>query len=173
MRRGWRARAETLALALDGTPSSAEVSLAGMIGRLADHIEIEAGAEVAVASALGDALHAVVVDGDQAARAAVAQLKSADVSALMLVLGDARRRAGAARHPAGARRLASCVRSTRPALDRVVTRILAPFVLVDDGWAAALDIGLARRRRDRGDARGRPLRRTEPVARRVRPASRR
>ena len=58
------ARAETLALALDGTPSSAEVSLAGMIGRLADHIEIEAGAEVAVASALGDALHAVVVDGD-------------------------------------------------------------------------------------------------------------
>jgi hypothetical protein len=45
--------------------------------------------------------------------------------------------------PMGARRLASCVRSTHPALDRLLTRLLAPFVLVDDGWAAALDIGLA------------------------------
>src|SRR5207247_1459245 len=59
----WRARAETLALALDGTPSTTDVALDGMIGRLADHIEIEAGAEVAVAAALGDALQAVVVDG--------------------------------------------------------------------------------------------------------------
>src|SRR5439155_487028 len=33
--------------------------------------------------------------------------------------------------------------STRPALDRVVTRILAPFVLVDEGWGVALDIALA------------------------------
>jgi len=139
----WRARAETLALALDGTPSTADVTLDGMIGRLADHIEIETGAEVAVAAALGDALQAVVVDGDQAARAAVAQLKAADASALMLVLGDATGVPVLPDVPAGARRLASCVRSTRPALDRVVTRILAPFVLVDGGWGAALDIALA------------------------------
>ena len=54
------------------------------------------------------------------------------------------------RCPPGARRLASCVRSTHPALDRLLTRLLAPFVLVDDGWAAALDIGLAAPDVDRG-----------------------
>src|SRR4029079_11064134 len=45
--------------------------------------------------------------------------------------------------PAGARRLASCVRSTHPALDRLLTRLLAPFVLVEGGWTVARDIGLA------------------------------
>ena len=119
-----------------------------MIGRLADHIEIEPGAEVAVAAALGDALQAIVVDGDVAARAAVARLKAADASALH---ARGRRRPTARRCcrrcPPGARRLASCVRSTHPSLDRLLTRLLAPFVLVDGGWAAALDIGLGVTRR--------------------------
>ena len=140
----WRARAETLQLALDETSSGSDApELDGMIGRLADHIEIEHGAEVAVAAALGEALNAVVVDGDAAARAAVASLKAADASALMLVVGASDGAPLLPSVPAGARRLASCVRSTHPSLDRLLTRLLAPFVLVDEGWAAALDIGLA------------------------------
>ena len=140
----WRARAETLELALDASPAGGDApELDGMIGRLADHIEIETGAEVAVAAALGEALHAVVVDGDAAARAAVARLKAADATALMLVVDGAEGAPLLPGVPPGARRLASCVRSTHPSLDRLLTRLLAPFVLVDTGWAAALDIGLA------------------------------
>lgn len=140
----WRARADTLALALEGAPETAPaVALDGMIGRLADHIEIDAGAETAIAAALGEALQAVVVDGDTAARAAVARLKTADASALLFVVGAADGAPVLPAVPMGARRLASCVRSTHPALDRLLTRLLAPFVLVEGGWAAALDIGLA------------------------------
>ncbi|MDQ1466341.1 MAG: chromosome segregation protein, partial [Actinomycetota bacterium] len=139
-----RSRADTLALALRGAPEAAEaVELDGMIGRLADHIEIDAGAEVAVAAALGEALQAVVVDGDEAARAAVSRLKGSDVSALLFVVGAGDGAPVLPDVPLGARRLASCVRSTHPALDRLLTRLLAPFVLVDGGWGVALDIGLA------------------------------
>jgi chromosome segregation protein len=139
----WRARAETLQLALAESASADTPELDGMIGRLADHIEIETGTDVAVAAALGDALNAVVVDGDAAARAAVTSLKAADASALMLVVGGSDGAPLLPSVPPGARRLASCVRSTHPSLDRLLTRLLAPFVLVDEGWAAALDMGLA------------------------------
>ena len=136
-------------------PKAAEaVELDGMIGRLADHIEIDAGAEIAVAAALGEALQAVVVDGDEAARAAVSRLKTSDVSALLFVVGAADGAPVLPDVPMGARRLASCVRSTHPALDRLLTRLLAPFVLVDGGWAAALDIGLATPDRGRGHVKG-------------------
>jgi chromosome segregation protein len=140
----WRARAETLALALADMPSTVDTpALDGMIGRLSDHVEIDADADVAVAAALGDALHAIVIEGDAAARVAVGRLKSADVGALLLVVGSADGTPVLAAAPPGTRRLASCVRSTHPALDRLLTRLLAPFVLVDQGWAAALDIGLS------------------------------
>jgi chromosome segregation protein len=43
----------------------------------------------------------------------------------------------------GTRPLASCVRGTRPGLDRVLAQLLARFVLVDGGWEAALDVALA------------------------------
>jgi len=140
----WRARAETLALALaDGGTAVDAPAFDGMIGRLSDHIDVDTDAEVAVAAALGDALHAIVIEGDAAARAAVARLKSADVSALMVVLRPTDGTPVLASVPPGARRLASCVRSTHPPLDRLLTRLLAPFVLVEQGWTAALDIGLA------------------------------
>ncbi|MGO9873383.1 MAG: chromosome segregation protein SMC [Acidimicrobiia bacterium] len=140
----WRARAETLALALADSGSAVDApAFDGMIGRLSDHIDVDVDAEVAVAAALGEALHAIVIEGDAAARAAVARLKSADVSALMLVLRPIDGTPVLASVPPGARRLASCVRSTHPPLDRLLTRLLAPFVLVEQGWTAALDIGLA------------------------------
>ena len=140
----WRSRAETLALALEGAAATAPaVELDGMIGQLADHIEIDAGAEIAVAAALGEALQAVVVDGDAAARAAVAGSRTPTDRRCCSWSADADGAPVLPAVPMGARRLASCVRSTHPALDRLLTRLLAPFVLVDAGWAAALDIGLA------------------------------
>ena len=144
----WRARADTLLSALDAAHAAAGGDaivgrVDGVVGPLVDHVEIEAGAEIAVAAALGDALNAIVVEGDHVARARDRA-------------PEARRRQGAAargrrrtavrracsRRP-GSRPLGACVRGTRPGLDRVLAHLLAPFVLVDGGWTAALDLALA------------------------------
>ena len=89
----WQARAEALAQALDSVRPEVDLSalagIDGIAGSLIDHLEIEAGAEAAVAAALGDAMHAIVVEGNPAARQAVERLAGGDAKALLLVL-DAR-----------------------------------------------------------------------------------
>jgi chromosome segregation protein len=142
----WHARAETLALALEQAHAAAGgeaiAVIDGVVGPLVDHVDIEAGAEIAVAAALGDALNAIVVEGDRAARAAVERLKQGDAQALLLVVGGGDDGAQGTLVPPGGRALVSCVRGTRPGLDRVLGRLLSPYVLVDGGWAAALDVAL-------------------------------
>ena len=109
----WHARAEALAQAFDSVRAAVDVSvlegIEGIAGSLVDHLEIEAGAEAAVASALGEAMHAIVVEGDDAARQAVQRLAAGDAQALLLVL-DARDTAvtsGATIAPEGAKALAA------------------------------------------------------------------
>ncbi len=143
----WRTRAETLELALDAAHAETRAdtinTLPGVVGPLIDHLEIDPGAEVAVASALGDAVHAIVLDGTAAARAAVDRLRRGDGQALLLVL-DARAQGPApiSLVPVGTRLLTDRVRAARPALDAAVRRLLANVVLVDE-WSAALDLALA------------------------------
>jgi len=143
----WRSRADTLAMALDAEHAAAGgeaiADIAGVVGPLVDHIDIESGAEAAVASALGDALHAIVVEGDAAARRAVERLKDGDAQALLLVIAQQSAGAQGALAPPGTRPLVSCVRGLRPGLDHVLQRLLASFVLVEGGWSAALDVALA------------------------------
>jgi chromosome segregation protein len=144
----WRARADTLSAALDAAHAAAGGdaivnTVDGVFGPLVDLVEIEAGVEVAVAAALGDALNAIVVQGDGAARHAIERLKHGDERALLLVVGANGAGAQGVLVPPGARPLGACVRGLRPGLDRVLAQLLAPFVLVDDGWRAALDIALA------------------------------
>ncbi len=98
----WQARAEALAQALDSVRPEVDLSVLagidGIAGSVLDHLEIEAGAEAAVAAALGDAMHAIVVDGNPAARQAVERLAGGDAQALLLVLdttSEDLRRAGA------------------------------------------------------------------------------
>ena len=143
----WRARAEMLAMALDEAHAAAGgehlADLDGVLGPLVDLLEIDDGVEVAVAAALGDALQAIVVDGDSAARAAVERLKRGDRHALMLV---AEGRAVACRSRSRRRQtrpLGACVRGLHDGLDPVLARLFAPFVLVDGGWEQALDVALA------------------------------
>src|SRR5262249_1416127 len=142
----WNARAETLALALDAAHAAAGgeaiADLSGVLGPLVDNIEIAEGAEVAVAAALGDALNAIVVEGSSSARAAIERLKQGDVKALLLVT-DAGDGAQTTLAPPGTLPLASCVHGLRPGLDAVLARVLAPFVLVEGGWRAALDVAIA------------------------------
>jgi chromosome segregation protein len=143
-----RARLEALDLALGearaGAGAEALADLDGAAGPLADHLELEAGAEPAVAVALGDALQAVVLEGGDAARRALEQVKSGDARALVLVVDALPARGDAdAPVPPGARPLAECVRARRPGLDDVAERLLAGVVLVEGGWRDALDTVLA------------------------------
>jgi len=141
-----RARADALGQQLHEARSDAAVSeldgVQGVVGPLVDHLQIEPGAEAAVASALGDAMRAVVVHGGAAAREAVERLRAGDAHALVLVvepistpsmLGDDA--------PVGARALASVVRTSVPGLEDALGRLLDRTVLVAD-WRAALDLVL-------------------------------
>ncbi len=144
----WQARAEALGQALDSARAAVDMNLFtgidGIEGSLVDHLQIEAGAEAAVAAALGDAMHALVVDGDATARNAVALLASGNASALLLVLDrrDTAVTTGATVAPEGARSLASCVRSALPGLQATLARLLAGVVLADGDWRSAVDLAI-------------------------------
>ncbi|MFZ4515458.1 MAG: chromosome segregation protein SMC [Acidimicrobiia bacterium] len=143
----WRARAEALALALESARRRAGaerlVGLVGIAGPLVDHLEIEPGAEAGVAAALGDAMHAVVVEGGDAARRAVDRLKEGDAEALLLIVDAATSAAPRALAPAGTRLLADCVTSRIPGLGVALSHLLANAVMIDGDWRRALDIALA------------------------------
>ncbi len=143
----WRARAEMLALALEEAHAAVggeEIAgVQGVLGPLVDLLEIDEGCEVAVAAALGDALKAIVVDGDDAARAAVERLKRGDRQALLLVAEGRAQGMQISFAPAGTHPLGASVRGLRAGLDAVLARLFAQFVLVDGGWEHALDVALA------------------------------
>jgi chromosome segregation protein len=143
----WRARAEMLAAALDEAHAAAGgdelADLEGVLGPLVDVLEIDEGIETAVAAALGDALRAIVVDGDTAARNAIERIKRGDRQALLLIAEGRNQGMQISFAPAGTRPLGTFVRGLRPGLDAVLARLFSPFVLVDGGWQHALDIALA------------------------------
>ncbi|MCJ7439796.1 MAG: AAA family ATPase [Acidimicrobiia bacterium] len=126
------ARADAAADELEG--------IDGVIGPLVDHLEIEPGAEAAVASALGEAVRAVVVSGDDAARLAVERLRRGDAQALVLVVNPTRAMPSPGLSvPPGARPLTEVVRAGVPGLDDALTRLLGRAVLVAN-WRIALDL---------------------------------
>lgn len=145
----WRSRAETLAHALADMQNSNGAerigSVAGVVGPLIDHLQIDDGMEIAVAAALGDALEAVVVDGRDPARAAIERLKDGDAQALLVVISDhAKAQELSLGVPSGCRSLLDFVRAPgRPGINEVLASILANVVLVDGGWMSALDVALA------------------------------
>ncbi|MFO7591194.1 MAG: AAA family ATPase [Acidimicrobiia bacterium] len=142
-----RARAETIETQLRAARADAAADelegIEGVIGPLVDHLDIDAGAELAVASALGEAVRAVVVSGGGAARNAVERLRRGDAQALVLVVDPSRTLSfpGFAA-PAGGRALSDVVRARVPGLDDALARLLGRTVLVAD-WRVALDLVLA------------------------------
>jgi chromosome segregation protein len=140
----WRARAEALGLALRAAraASGAEqiADLEGVVGPLVDLIDVEPGAEAAVAAALGDAMAAVVVEAGDAASRAVEHLHEREDHALLLPFEASALPAQSPLAPGGARPLADCVRARTPGLQAALGRLLARAVIVDAGWRAALDV---------------------------------
>jgi chromosome segregation protein len=142
-----RARADSLAQQLhvvrEAGGAGALDGVDGVVGALVDHLQVETGADAAVAAALGDALLAVVVRRGDGVRAAIERLEADDGRALLLVAdpsGDAMAQPALA--PPGARPVAELVRSDVPGLSTALGQLLAHTVLVDS-LRTALDLVVA------------------------------
>ncbi|MGC3993723.1 MAG: chromosome segregation protein SMC [Propionicimonas sp.] len=132
------ARAEALALGLERRDGSAALLAAGdrldgLLGSVAALISVPAGAEVAIAAALGSAADAVAVTGLDAAVAAFDHLKAEDLGRAGLLLGtDAAPDRGAWPELPGSARyaaeLVTCEASLRPSIDRLLFKV----AVVDD-----------------------------------------
>jgi len=151
----WAARAEALAAALGELHAQVAAGGAlegvdGIAGALVDLIEIEPGAEAAVAAGLGDALRAVVAEGEASARAALERLRVAQEGG-MVVVADATAgpvvaepdEAAAVSAVTGVRPLATYVGSDHPGLAAVLGRLLERTVVVEGDRDAALALALA------------------------------
>jgi chromosome segregation protein len=153
----WQARSEALALALDEARSRAGVErLAGtdgVLGTLAELIEIDDGWQAAFDAAAGDALAAVVVDHVDAARRSLAALDGEELAGAVLALtGHVDAGSSVPVTVPGAQSLRAHVRarrddlrsgSTAAAVDALLDRLVGTAVVVDGGWADALDAALA------------------------------
>ena len=139
-----RARAEALALALDEarTRAGAErlADVDGVLGTLLDVVDVDAGWEAAFEAAAGEALAAVVVEGRDAARRAIAALHADALPGAVLALGGSHAPRSA---PAVGERLRNHVRSHRPEVEQLLNAVIGHAVVVDGGWEAAVDAALA------------------------------
>jgi chromosome segregation protein len=133
----WAARVEALQMALDAAHARAGAErlagVEGVLGTLLDLVEIEAEWEPAVEAALGEALTAVVVDGEAAARRALRALRESDTSGAVLALGlhTTQRTPPAIGEP-----VRPHVRSSRPGVADVLDALITSAVCVDDAGAA-------------------------------------
>jgi chromosome segregation protein len=113
-----------------------------VVGTLLDLIEVDPGWEAAVEAACGEALTAVVVGSVEAGRAAVDILAQGDISSAVLALEAARPTAARAAAAAG-EPVRAHVHARRPEVDALLDTLIGSAVVVEGGWAAAIDAALA------------------------------
>ncbi len=149
------ARAEALARALrdlEGAGGREALSdVDGVVGSLVDLVELDEGWEAAFDAAAGASLAAVVVQGREAAREALARLHHRGTTGALLAAGAATRPGPAGTDlPAGAEPLRPHVRLRRRAgspagedMEAVLDALVGWAVRVED-WESALDLALDR-----------------------------
>lgn len=143
----WTARAETLALALDEARARAGAErlagVAGVVGTLLDLVDVDEGWEAAFEAAAGEAIAAVVVDGVDAARTALAHLHAGDAAAAVLALGAPQSPAALPFEAVAAgARVRDHVRSSNRDVEALLDVLLATAVAVEGSWEQALDLTL-------------------------------
>jgi chromosome segregation protein len=141
----WRARVDALTDALSHArpDASSLAGLEGVVGTLAEMVEVDPGWEAAFEAAAGDALATVVVDGVDAARAVLAARHAEAGSVSVLTLGSGAPAPPSAGPTAGAEPVRAHVRSSRDDADALLDVVLAPAVAVAGGWEQALDLAVA------------------------------
>lgn len=136
--RAWEARAEALSLALDEARARAGAehlaAVDGVLGALVELVEVDDGWEQAFEAAAGEALAAVVVDGEPSARRALAALDAAALSGAVLAGGAAM--SGGGHTPVVGEPLRDHVRSDIPAVGGLLDALLAGVGVVDSPDAA-------------------------------------
>ncbi len=137
------ARTGALSLAVDQKDGSGTiVGARGIRGLVAEHMQVKAGYEAAIAAALGTLADAVLADNRDAAIAALSSVRSGDAGRVEIVVADATAAEPLTGLPAGAEAAASLV--TAP---DGVRGLLARVVIVDDldaaraAWPALRKVG--------------------------------
>ena len=140
----WAARADALAMALDAARARAGAerlaAVDGVVGTLLDLVDIDPGWETAFEAAAGEALTAVVVDGLDAARRALAMLHEHDTPGAVLALDH---RLPPLTPPMVGETVRQHVRSSNPAVARLLDGLIGSAVAIEGGWEAAVDTALA------------------------------
>ena len=155
-RQRWSARAEALAEALDEARARAGArrlaSVDGALGALVELVQIEDGNEAAFEAAAGEALSAVLMKDETAARDGLAHLAGQRASGAVMPLEMASRAPGgqSRRHdqdlslPDGAAWLRQYVQSSYAPVAALLDRLLAGAVVVEGGWHAAVELAAQR-----------------------------
>jgi chromosome segregation protein len=137
------ARTGALSLALDQKDGSgAIVGAKGIRGLVAEHIQVRAGYEAAIAAALGSLSDAVLADSRDAALTALDDVRAAAAGRVEIVIADAAETPAPKGLPAGVESAASLV--TGP---NGIRGLLASVVVVDDlaaarkTWPAVAEFG--------------------------------
>ena len=150
------ARADALAQALDEARARAGArrlgEVAGFVGALLDLVEVDEGLELAFEAAAGEALSAVLMEDEVAARRALGHLAAIGSAGAVVPLlarspgqGPAARPSSpAAELPQGSEWLRGHVRSSHPAVAFLLDGLLAGAVVVGGGWAAAVELSADR-----------------------------
>ena len=158
----WAAREEALAQALDEARARAGVQrLAGskgVVGTLLELVEVDEGFSAAFEAAAGEILAAVVLDSVASAREGLAELHRQEATGAVVALDVEGKLAMSGLPglsglsgldtrdlPAGCRTLRSRVRGTRSDVDPLLDELLGRAIVVEGGWAHALDLALERR----------------------------
>jgi len=150
------ARVDALSRVLDEARGAAGAELlagvSGVVGTLLDLIEVDDGWEDAFEAAAGASLAAVVVSGDEAARAALATLRQGKASGAVLALtgrlplrrsDPGRMEADGAGEPVRRHVRPRTDRTSPEGLDALLDRVLHDALCCDGGWSEAIDLALA------------------------------
>lgn len=145
-RHRWSARADALALALNEARAAAGAErlagVPGVLGTLLDLVAVDEGWEAAFEAAAGAALTAVVVDGVDGARRALATLADGQVAGTVVPLGAPAAQGPAAPVAVGGSALRPHVRAAAPGVEPLLDALVGPVVVVDT-LSVAIDTALA------------------------------
>lgn len=163
-RHRWSARAEALAQALDEARARAGArrlaGVGGMVGALVELVDVDAGYEAAFEAAAGEALSAVLMSDEEAARRGLAHLAGHNAAGAVIALAAGRGTAEGTGGPGpgdgpgpgvgpgdelppAAQWLSGHVRSRDAAVSELLGRLLARAVVVAGDWSRAVDLAVA------------------------------
>ncbi|WP_224391711.1 chromosome segregation protein SMC [Pseudonocardia sp. ICBG1293] len=147
----WRARVDALQVGLvrrDGTGALLASGDGGVLGAVAELVEVEPSGRAAVAAALGEVAEGVAVDSVGSAAQALRSLRTGDAGRAALLVGAAGNGSGSERVPLPvphdappAGRWAAALVTAPPALAGALGELLAGVVVVEDLDEAATAVG--------------------------------